>query len=564
MTALLADAVWRASLQGAIFVAVVAVLCRLFARMPPWLRAALYWLASLKLLVGLVMAPVRLALLPAPPAATANATSPAPVEPLAAPAAGPEAAPGSPAAAAAGLDFRLIVTLLWLGGAAVSLATVGRRAARARRLRRESTPLPAAEGPALASLARRLGIARLPPIHVSAAAGSPQLLGLWRPLIVVPPGLRPDELAMAVAHELAHLRRRDLWLGWVPALVERLFFFHPLARLAAREYALCREAACDETVLALAGVAPAEYGRLLVRFGVSRPAQGVATLAMGSSVQDLKRRLQMMSHASPRPRRWWRTFLCIGALGLIPVTVVAKEKGGKKSSCKVVIVTEAGATERPCRPADVEEVRRLQDQGAPQAAEPAPDDEAAPGDTAREAERESRREALREAEREALRERREALREAERARREALRDAERARRDAQRAARDAERARREAHPDDDGDGGDNDAADTDRDADGKGGGRRWWRETSPREGARDLSLQEMQSCVAELERVATCLDHLPYAAGAGQGLRQGMRQLRDQMEKLHAIPMARRALSQACSDVRRSLGATLADLGCQP
>jgi hypothetical protein len=41
--------------------------------------------------------------------------------------------------------------------------------------------------------------------------------------------LTPNESSMALAHELAHLRRGDLWLGWLPAIAQRLFFFHPLA-----------------------------------------------------------------------------------------------------------------------------------------------------------------------------------------------------------------------------------------------------------------------------------------------------------------------------------------------
>ena len=76
---------------------------------------------------------------------------------------------------------------------------------------------------------------------------------------------------MALAHELAHLRRGDLWLGWVPALAEALLFFHPLVRRAAREYALAREEACDAEALRLTGAEPGDYGQLLLAFGVARP-----------------------------------------------------------------------------------------------------------------------------------------------------------------------------------------------------------------------------------------------------------------------------------------------------
>nr|WP_175429234.1 M56 family metallopeptidase [Lysobacter enzymogenes] len=74
-------------------------------------------------------------------------------------------------------------------------------------------------GPALRAyraLGASLGLRRLPPLRVSAQIDSPQLVG--PPATVLLPQrqlaeLSDDELAMALHHELAHLRRRDLW--WV-------------------------------------------------------------------------------------------------------------------------------------------------------------------------------------------------------------------------------------------------------------------------------------------------------------------------------------------------------------
>ena len=50
--------------------------------------------------------------------------------------------------------------------------------------------------------------------------------------------LSDEQRRMVICHELAHLKRADLWLGCIPALAERMFFFHPLADVASREYAL--------------------------------------------------------------------------------------------------------------------------------------------------------------------------------------------------------------------------------------------------------------------------------------------------------------------------------------
>ena len=97
----------------------------------------------------------------------------------------------------------------------------------------------------------------------------------------------PDTLParLALAHEMAHLRRGDLWLGWVPALANALFFFHPLVWLAGREYLQARGEACDAAAVRLTGAPPDEYGRLLLRFGVAdAPADGSGRLRNGSLV----------------------------------------------------------------------------------------------------------------------------------------------------------------------------------------------------------------------------------------------------------------------------------------
>src|SRR5262245_8565649 len=63
---ILANALMRASLHGAVAIAAVWMVCRLFPRLPAALRCGLWWLACLKLLVALVWAePIPLAVLPA-------------------------------------------------------------------------------------------------------------------------------------------------------------------------------------------------------------------------------------------------------------------------------------------------------------------------------------------------------------------------------------------------------------------------------------------------------------------------------------------------------------------
>ncbi|AEI64452.1 M56 family metallopeptidase [Corallococcus macrosporus] len=205
-----------------------------------------------------------------------------------------------------------------------------------RRLRRAARPLvhPALEAEVRA-LSAAAGLRRAPMLLVSETVASPLATGLLSPVVVLPAEvvrlLPMAALRMALAHELAHLRRGDLWLGWVPALMESLFFFHPLARRAAREYALAREEACDAEAIRLTDAELADYGELILAFGIARAPGSAAALGASSHVDALHRRLSMLEHVdavSPRIRRVLKVALsAMGVAALVPFQVVAREAG---------------------------------------------------------------------------------------------------------------------------------------------------------------------------------------------------------------------------------------------
>src|SRR2546423_422496 len=159
-----------------------------------------------------------------------------------------------------------------------------------------------------AELASALGLRRSPPLREAAGAPGPLVLGLLRPTILLPPSLAarlsPEELRLALAHELAHLARGDLWLSLVPTLAQSLFFFHPLVGLACREWATAREAACDAAALALTGAPAPAYGRLLLKLASAGRGAGVAS-ALGASLRadTLHRRIALLRHFSPASHR---------------------------------------------------------------------------------------------------------------------------------------------------------------------------------------------------------------------------------------------------------------------
>ncbi len=138
--------------------------------------------------------------------------------------------------------------------------------------------------------------------RMSAHVDAPVVTGFLTPVVILPidrfPALTDRQQQMALCHELTHIKRADLRLGCLPALAERMFFFHPLAHLAAREYALWREAACDAAVLKTLDVSPAEYGQFLIGLGVAGRRTGLVAAGTSWSFANLKRRLVMLRHPS--------------------------------------------------------------------------------------------------------------------------------------------------------------------------------------------------------------------------------------------------------------------------
>ncbi len=98
---------------------------------------------------------------------------------------------------------------------------------------------------------------------------SPFVCGVLRPRLVLPVGLvaslAPAEVRQVVAHELAHVKRRDLVWGWIPEIARIVYFFHPVAHWVVWRVRLERELACDQLAMTTSGHSPGEYAQTLVR-----------------------------------------------------------------------------------------------------------------------------------------------------------------------------------------------------------------------------------------------------------------------------------------------------------
>ena len=91
-------------------------------------------------------------------------------------------------------------------------------------------------------------------IFASPDVGVPLTIGFVRPSVIVPSTLAAvdaaQEFECAVLHEIAHVRRRDVWSNACGRALHALLFFNPAALLLLRAAALEREASCDDLAVA--------------------------------------------------------------------------------------------------------------------------------------------------------------------------------------------------------------------------------------------------------------------------------------------------------------------------
>jgi beta-lactamase regulating signal transducer with metallopeptidase domain len=201
-------------------------------------------------------------------------------------------------------SLRSVALAVWLAGVLAALAALLTALLRAHRVanRAEVMDDPAWRESA-SDIAGRLGMRRPVRVLASPAVQTPMAGGLLRPTVFVPPTARewPDELrAMVLAHEIAHLAGRDPLRKVLGRAALTLYWFHPLAWIAARQAAAACEQACDEAVLAL-GVRPSAYAGVLLHFADAAPPvlAGAALPIVRRS--SLEARLMAILNAPTRP-----------------------------------------------------------------------------------------------------------------------------------------------------------------------------------------------------------------------------------------------------------------------
>jgi bla regulator protein blaR1 len=118
------------------------------------------------------------------------------------------------------------------------------------RWRRKLQPIPAELEPRIDALGERMKMDRPIRICLSDRVKQAMAVGCLRPMVILPASiitqLPVDMLEAIIAHELAHIRRHDLWINLLQRMAEILFFFHPAVWWISKSLRRERELCCDE------------------------------------------------------------------------------------------------------------------------------------------------------------------------------------------------------------------------------------------------------------------------------------------------------------------------------
>lgn len=152
-------------------------------------------------------------------------------------------------------------------------------------------------------------------IYESEFVDSPFVFGVVKPNIYLPMHMDEGTAAYVIAHEHAHLARRDHWWKVLGYLVLALHWFNPLVWVAYILFCRDIELACDEKVVkGLDGAARADYSQALL--SCAAPGRAVAACPLAFGEGNIKTRVKSALHYK-KPAFW------VAAAAVLAVVIVA-------------------------------------------------------------------------------------------------------------------------------------------------------------------------------------------------------------------------------------------------
>ncbi len=247
------------------------------------------------------------------------------------------------------------VVAIWIAG--VMLLTVRWAAAFTylRRLRHAlSLPVPPEWEIALQNVKRRIAVSAPVRLSISRLAQAPSVIGWLRPVILMPAaalaGLEPSALEAVLAHELAHIRRRDYLVNLLQSVVDTLLFYHPAVWWVSKQIRIERENCCDDLAAEACGDR-VTYARALVDLEQSRVGQASFALAAngGSLLHRIQRLLRVNEADDRRGPSWFSAVVGVAVVALVLAGFysTARAKAGQTAESVLNVEESPAAPQTP-------------------------------------------------------------------------------------------------------------------------------------------------------------------------------------------------------------------------
>ena len=154
-------------------------------------------------------------------------------------------------------------------------------------------------------LLARLDVSQAVEFRETARIVTPMVVGVLRPVVLVPlglmAGLSPAEAEAILAHELAHIRRYDYLVNLLQSLVEVVYFFHPGLWWLSNRIRAEREHCCDDLAMAVCGDR-LSLAHALVRVAEFRQESSLV-VAFAADKPLLLQRIRRVLGVSEKPSR---------------------------------------------------------------------------------------------------------------------------------------------------------------------------------------------------------------------------------------------------------------------
>jgi beta-lactamase regulating signal transducer with metallopeptidase domain len=264
---------------------------------------------------------------------------------------------------------RAVLPWLWLTGSVLCAVAVTTRVVRFERRLRGALPGSERSHRLTLAVARQIGVRRVPDVRYVASVDVPFVW--WtgrRPTVVLPMRLAAElddeRLSLILAHELAHLRRRDHWVRAIELLISTICWWNPLVWFVRRQIHEAEDLSCDAWVRWAFPDCTRRYAEVLFK-----TAESLGTLPLGARLMpaspllrslSLKARIQMILEDRFAPHISARSMFVLALLALVVLPVFVESA---KTEARADANEQASGTPDASTPSDFPHVVKFE-QGA--------------------------------------------------------------------------------------------------------------------------------------------------------------------------------------------------------